>query len=298
MINQIQDDTGADITIEDDGTIYIGATDGPSAEAARATINAIANPTHARGRRALPRHGREDDHLRRVRLADARQGRPAAHLASCKGSPAASGSRTSRTSSTSATRSRSRSPRSTSAASSRLIPVVADGATPSGDGEDGAAVTDAGAGCRGCRRRVSMPGTDQVSTRTLLTQALTRAAVRRDTCCPAVCGSSPSRSRACAPSRSASGSASARATRPARAAGASHYLEHLLFKGTRARSALDISAALDAVGGEMNAFTSQGVHLLLRAGARRRPAAGRRRGLRHGHVVAASRRRTSRPSAA
>ena len=45
MINQIQDETGAEITIEDDGTIYIGATDGPTAEAARAMINAIANPT-------------------------------------------------------------------------------------------------------------------------------------------------------------------------------------------------------------------------------------------------------------
>jgi polyribonucleotide nucleotidyltransferase len=45
MINQIQDETGADITIEDDGTIYIGAVNGPSAEAARAQINAIANPT-------------------------------------------------------------------------------------------------------------------------------------------------------------------------------------------------------------------------------------------------------------
>lgn len=45
MINQIQEDTGADITIEDDGTIYIGAADGPAAEAARATINGIANPT-------------------------------------------------------------------------------------------------------------------------------------------------------------------------------------------------------------------------------------------------------------
>ena len=44
MINQIQDDTGADISIEDDGTVYIGAVDGPSAEAARAAINAIANP--------------------------------------------------------------------------------------------------------------------------------------------------------------------------------------------------------------------------------------------------------------
>ena len=45
MINTIQADTGADITVEDDGTIYIGATDGPSAEAALATINMIANPT-------------------------------------------------------------------------------------------------------------------------------------------------------------------------------------------------------------------------------------------------------------
>ncbi|MGH3356626.1 MAG: M16 family metallopeptidase, partial [Nocardioidaceae bacterium] len=40
-------------------------------------------------------------------------------------------------------------------------------------------------------------------------------------------------------------------------AGASHFLEHVLFKGTRTRSALDISAALDSVGGELNAFTSK-----------------------------------------
>ena len=39
--------------------------------------------------------------------------------------------------------------------------------------------------------------------------------------------------------------------------GATHYLEHLLFKGTDRRSALDISAAIDAVGGEMNAFTAK-----------------------------------------
>ncbi|MCQ1951386.1 MULTISPECIES: polyribonucleotide nucleotidyltransferase [Arthrobacter] len=44
MINQIQEDTGADISIEDDGTVLIGATDGGSAEAARSAINAIANP--------------------------------------------------------------------------------------------------------------------------------------------------------------------------------------------------------------------------------------------------------------
>ncbi|MFT0761710.1 polyribonucleotide nucleotidyltransferase [Scrofimicrobium sp. R131] len=44
MINQIQEQTGADITIEDDGTVYVGATNGESAEAARALINQIANP--------------------------------------------------------------------------------------------------------------------------------------------------------------------------------------------------------------------------------------------------------------
>jgi predicted Zn-dependent peptidase len=40
-------------------------------------------------------------------------------------------------------------------------------------------------------------------------------------------------------------------------AGASHFLEHLLFKGTATRSALEIATAMDAVGGEMNAFTAK-----------------------------------------
>ncbi|MGO3032844.1 MAG: polyribonucleotide nucleotidyltransferase, partial [Microbacterium gubbeenense] len=45
-INGIQDETGATISIEDNGTVYIGATDGPTADAARAQVNAIANPTN------------------------------------------------------------------------------------------------------------------------------------------------------------------------------------------------------------------------------------------------------------
>jgi len=45
VINQIQEDTGATISIEDDGTVYIGATNGEAAEAARAAVNSIANPT-------------------------------------------------------------------------------------------------------------------------------------------------------------------------------------------------------------------------------------------------------------
>ena len=40
-------------------------------------------------------------------------------------------------------------------------------------------------------------------------------------------------------------------------AGASHFLEHLLFKSTKTRSAMDISSAIESVGGEMNAFTSK-----------------------------------------
>jgi predicted Zn-dependent peptidase len=42
-------------------------------------------------------------------------------------------------------------------------------------------------------------------------------------------------------------------------AGCSHFLEHLLFKGTTRRTARDIAEELDAIGGEMNAFTSKEV---------------------------------------
>jgi len=44
MINSITEETGAEITIEDDGTVYVGAADGPSAQAAVEKITAIANP--------------------------------------------------------------------------------------------------------------------------------------------------------------------------------------------------------------------------------------------------------------
>ncbi|MET0727632.1 MAG: pitrilysin family protein [Acidimicrobiales bacterium] len=44
---------------------------------------------------------------------------------------------------------------------------------------------------------------------------------------------------------------------PAALSGASHFLEHLLFKGTASRSARQIAEAIDAVGGEMNAFTAR-----------------------------------------
>ncbi len=54
VIKQIQEDTGANISVEDDGTIYVGAVSGEAAEAARDVINGIANPTMPeRGERYL-----------------------------------------------------------------------------------------------------------------------------------------------------------------------------------------------------------------------------------------------------
>ena len=119
MINSIQDDTGAEITIEDDGTIYIGATDGPSAEAARTTINAIANPHMPEvGERFLGTVVKTTTFGAFVSLLPGKDG--LLHVTQIRklhgGRP---GSRTSTTSSTSATRSRSRSARSTTAASCR-----------------------------------------------------------------------------------------------------------------------------------------------------------------------------------
>jgi predicted Zn-dependent peptidase len=60
-------------------------------------------------------------------------------------------------------------------------------------------------------------------------------------------------------SRDELGTVSASATRPAMPSrfGSTHFLEHLLFKGTDTRSALDIAVAFDAVGGEHNAATSK-----------------------------------------
>src|SRR4029453_16016355 len=44
---------------------------------------------------------------------------------------------------------------------------------------------------------------------------------------------------------------------PPKISGSSHFLEHLLFKGTKTRSAADLAGAFDAVGGDVNAFTAK-----------------------------------------
>ena len=78
-INQIQDDTGADISIEDDGTVYIGAVDGSIRRGGACRGQRHRQSAQPGGRRAIPRHRGQARDLRRVHLAHSRQGRLAAH---------------------------------------------------------------------------------------------------------------------------------------------------------------------------------------------------------------------------
>ena len=90
----------------------------------------------------------------------------------------------------------------------------------------------------------------------------------------------------------------AAATSGRRLHGASHFLEHLLFKGTKRRDALEISSVMDAVGGEMNAFTAKEYTCYYARVLDEDLAARRRRGQRPGAVVAWSPPTTSRSSGA
>ena len=237
MINQIQDDTGAEITIEDDGTIYIGADRRPVGRGG-ARRRSTRSPTRTMpevGERYLGTVVKTTD-VRRVRLAAARARTACCTSRSSASSPAASGSRTSRTSSRSATRSRSRSPRSTPAASSRWS---RSSRTSDGGRRDGRRRADA----RG--RRVAPTPSRRADARSAAEQRAgshPHAARRRG------------RRRHRPPHRPARRAAGRHRDDARRALGdvrrlgrrrlarrdrrrwpaASHYLEHLLFKGTRA----------------------------------------------------------------
>ncbi len=80
MINQIQEDTGAEITIEDDGTHLHRCRRRPGRRGRPRHDQRHRQPDHAGGRRALPGHRREDDDLRRVRVAAPGQGRMLLHI--------------------------------------------------------------------------------------------------------------------------------------------------------------------------------------------------------------------------
>ena len=224
MINQIQDDTGADITIEDDGTIYIGATSGTAAEAAMAVINQIANPTMPKvGERFLGTVVKTAAFGAFVSLV------PAATAWCTSASWAtASASARSRTSSTSATSCRSRSPRSTSAARSasprsRTPPLSPPRRSSTQLPRAGPAVS--------AFRRTVLPGGLRVVTEAVpgvRSAAFGRLGRRR------LARRAPARGR--------------RVPLPRAPAVQGH---------DQARDALEIAAVMDAVGGELNAFTAK-----------------------------------------
>ena len=259
MINQIQDDTGAEITHR--GRRHdLHRRDRRPERRGRPGDDQRASPTRRCPRSASAtsaRSSRRPNFGAFVSLLPG-QGRPAAHLASCASSPAASGSRTSRTSSRSARRSRSRSPRSTTAASSRWSRSIegdergradADGEpTPTSSAEPSSTAHGRTLASRARQR----PGTPHAA------PARTAAALVRRTVLPGglrvVTEAMPGRPLG---RRSASGSASARATRPPRQPAPRTSSSTCCSRARPRRDALDISAALDAVGGEINAFTAK-----------------------------------------
>ena len=253
-------------------------------------------PDDARGRRALPRHRRQDDQLRCVRLADARQGRPAAHQQAARAWPAASGSTPSRTSSRSARRSRSRSPRSTTAASCRWsrssrtprLPTRPRARTTPSDHQLHR-TDDRPAGF--CWPVVRSPEDRQHRTVETVRDADGQVTSRvRRTVLP---GGLRVITEQMAGVRSASigvwvGVGSRDETPTLH--GCSHFLEHLLFKGTRGALGAGHLGRPRRGRRRVQRLHREGVHLLPRAGARRGPAARGRRARRHDHRLADRRR--------
>ena len=292
-INAIQDETGAEISIEDDGTIYVGATDGPSAQAAIDRINAIANPTMPKvgdkflgtvvktaafgafvsllpGRDGLlhiskvgdgKRVDRVEDFLNvgdkvEVEIAEI-DGRGKIYLdkkrpEGAEAPAAAEGARR----------------RATTGRRAAAVTVVrATAAT----GATAAPATVVRAGLRRPRARAAARAASAVGApATAEPEHLPVTRTRTWTIADDPLGGTVRRTvlpnglriltEAVPAMRSVSfgvwvGVGSRDETRSL--SGVSHFLEHLLFKGTRRRSAMDISSAIEAVGGETNAFTTK-----------------------------------------
>ena len=271
VINQIQDDTGAQCRIEDDGTIYIGATNGESAEAARQVINAIANPTMPEvGERYLGTVVKTTNFGAFVSLLPGKDG--LLHISKLRG--LAGGKRVEAVEDVVSVGqkiqveiARDRRPRQAVAdpgrrgqrvlrrlrGLGRRLSVIPSSASATGQQLAAGRLSVS-------RKRASTEPQRTGTTRTLLTErdgaGQVTSRVRR-TVLP---GGLRVVTEAMAGVRSASigvwvgvGSRDESPT----LLGCSHFLEHLLFKGTRERSALDISVELDAVGGEFNAFTAK-----------------------------------------
>ena len=240
VINQIQDDTGATLSIEDDGTVYIGATNGEAAEAARAAVNAIANPTMPEvGERYLGTVVKTTNFGAFVSLLPGKDG--LLHISKLRA--LAGGKRVDNVEDVVSVgqKIQVQIAEIDDRGKLSLVPVVEEDSDESDAGRD--------------RVTCSTPRTGRA-----LRPIVPRQTAHAGPSSRAVCrGRHRARCPECLRSREQSG-CSCRWGRIGDEApqlnGASHFLEHLLFKGTPTRSAMDISAALDEVGGEFNAFTA------------------------------------------
>ena len=258
IINQIQDDTGAQLTIEDDGTIYIGATNGEAAEAAKNAVNAIANPTMPEiGERYLGTIVKTTNFGAFVSLMPGKDG--LLHITKLRA--LVGGKRVDNVEDVVSVgqKIQVQIAEIDDRGKLSLIPVVDE--APSADASvDRPARRHAGPEQRRGVTRNRSAGRGAGTTRTLKTvrdgAGQVTSLVRR-TVLP---GGLRVITEQVAGARSASigvwVDVGSRDESPS-LHGCSHFLEHLLFKGTAERSALDISVALDAVGGEFNAFTAK-----------------------------------------
>ena len=265
VINQIQDDTGASLSIEDDGTVYIGASNGEAAEAARAAVNAIANPTMPEvGERYLGTVVKTTNFGAFVSLLPGKDG--LLHITKLRA--LVGGKRVENVDDVVSVgqKIQVQIAEIDDRGKLSLVPVVEDSSEPAGDAADD---TGRHRRRRGCGRRVThvvpaTTGRQPAAGRSSVSQSgTTRTLIREDggvirrTVLPSglrvITERVPGQRSATIGVWVGVGS---RDESPA-LHGCSHFLEHLLFKGTEERSALDISIALDAVGGEFNAFTAK-----------------------------------------
>ena len=306
VINRSRTRPAPTLSIEDDGTVYIGATNGEAAEAAEAAVNAIANPTMPEvGERYLGTVVKTTNFGAFVSLLPGKDG--LLHISKLR---LAGGKRVEAVEDVVSVgqKIQVQIAEIDDRGKLSLIPVVEEA---EGDSEAPP------------RPRPSTPS-DRRSTSDGRPAA---TAGRLSAFAAARTGTPPAPSR---PSRTPTGTVTSRVRRTVlpgglrvvtehmagvRSAsigvwvgvgsrdetptlhGCSHFLEHLLFKGT-ARALRDGHLGRARRGGRrVQRLHRQGVHLLPRAGARRGPAAGGRRARRHGHRLADHRRPTSRPSA-
>ena len=298
IINQIQEDTGATLSIEDDGTVYIGATSGEAAEAAKAAVNAIANPTMPEvGERYLGTVVKTTNFGAFVSLMPGKDG--LLHISKLRA--LAGGKRVDAVEDVVSVGQKIQVQigEIDDRGKLSLVPVVEDGAeAPVRRGRLGRLRVTSRSTCGrpADSLAVGRLSVDQRigSTRTLETvrnaEGQVTSRVRR-TVLP---GGLRVITEQLAGVRSASvgvwvGVGSRDETPTLH--GCSHFLEHLLFKGTRQPDRDGHLGRARRGRRRVQRLHRQGVHLLPRAGARRRPAAGGRRARRHGHRLAAAPRR-------